>query len=191
MGNMVKNNLKEINIFWRILGLLSVFFLIFCLFTNGGKSYILSGVGDGEAQFSSWLDENANGVRDSNEPPLAGVCVWAGYNIINDFQENRDLCQFTDKDGKWEEFLPGGSCEEFYVFVQAPDGYQATTNLAANSCSTEFGFVESTVKVSHKVLTIQEFIHKMRLIQWIKRIGIGILIAILVILGINWLLKKS
>ena len=96
----------------------------------------------------------------------------------------------TDDNGTWEQFLPGGKCEEIYVFVREPDGYQATTDLASNGCHAKFGFAPDGVPVERRVRSIEEFVQRNTILMWIRRIIIGLIILAVGILGTIWLQKE-
>ena len=192
---MAKKVIRSAIIFWGIITLFPLCYLIYVFFTDGEGSYWIFGARDGQASVSVWLDKNANGIRDQNEPPLPGVCIWSSDYIASVIQNYSDPCQFsdydvTDKKGLWGKFLPGGSCETYYVFAKAPEGYQPTTDLASNGCSAQFGFVENSVSVSHKVLSINDFVSRHNSILWVKRIGIGLFMLAIAIFGTLWLEKK-
>jgi hypothetical protein len=192
---MAKKVIRSVVIFWGIIALFPLCYLIYILFTDGEGSYWFFGARDGQASVITWLDKNANGIREQNEPPMPGVCIWSGYGTDSIIQNYSDPCKFsynafTDEHGLWGQFLPGGSCDTFYVFAKAPDGYQPTTDLASDSCSAEFGFVENNVSVSHKVLSINDFARRQFTILWVKRIGTGLFILAIAIIGTFWLEKK-
>lgn len=120
----MKRIIRFIIIFW---GIIAIFISIYAFYPQLQNSLI--GIGDGGAYVSTWVDENANGVRDENELPLAHVCVWSGYRPDSQIED----CSFrdhhvTNENGQWGEFLTGSSCDTIYIFAVAPDGYQPTTN---------------------------------------------------------------
>ena len=192
---MPKKVIRSVVIFWGIVAIFPLCYEIYYFFTEGEGSYWVFGARDGLASVSAWLDKNANGIREQNEPPFPGVCIWSGYRPDSVIQDYSDPCQFydshvTDEQGTWGQFLPGGSCETFYVFAKAPEGYQPTTDLASDSCSAQFGFVENGILVSHKVLSINDFARRQITILWVKRIGIGLFVLVVASIGTFWLEKK-
>jgi hypothetical protein len=192
---MAKKVIRSIVIFWGIIAIFPLCYFIYAFFTVGQGSYWIFGARDGQASVSAWLDKNANGIREQNEHPLPGICIWSGYRPDSVIRDYSDPCQFsdyavTDEQGIWEKFLPNGSCDTFYVFAKAPDGFQPTTDLASNSCSAQFGFVENSISVSHKVLSINDFARRQITILWVKRIGIGLFMLVIASIGTFWLEKK-
>lgn len=192
---MAKKVIRSVIIFWGIIAIFPLCYFIYTFFTNGEGSYWIFGARDGQATVSAWLDKNANGLREQNEPSFPGVCIWSGYRPDSVIQDYTYPCKFsdydvTDKQGLWGKFLPGGNCDIFYVFAKAPDGYQPTTDLASNGCSAQFGFVENSATVSHKVLSIKEFSRRQITDLWIKRIGIGLFALVIASVGTFWLEKK-
>lgn len=163
-----------------------MFLLIYSLYPYL-KEYLF-GIGDGGAYVSAWVDKNADGLREENEPPLANVCVWYGYRPDSQIED----CGFegdrvTDKNGEWGEFLAGTSCDNIYIFAAVPAGYQPTTDLAKKGCFASFGFVEEGVAVSHNVLTIDEFAQKENARIWIQNIIAGLFVLTIAFLGTKWL----
>jgi hypothetical protein len=182
--------IRTVIIFW---GIAAIFSLCYAIYSVGG--YRLFGLGDGQASVTTWIDSNANGIQEIGEPPLANVCLWSGYNVISGVHVLVDPCEAeyhdaTDDRGAWGEFLPGGKCEEYYVFVRTPDGYQATTDLGSNSCDAKFGFVPEDVLVKNGVRSVEEFVQRRIMLIWIERIIIGIIILSVGIAGTVWLQKE-
>jgi hypothetical protein len=111
--------------------------------------------GDGFASADTWLDTNRNGQRDSNELPLAEVCVWGNVPFFQTSSEERlsSICEhsLTDWRGHWPEsgksyleFRAGANCNDILIFAKPPDGYESTTALVVNDCHAVFGFVPSS-----------------------------------------------
>lgn len=189
----MKKVIRSIIVFWGIMALFPLFYVGYAFFTFGEGSYWLFGARDGYASAITWLDNNADGIRNADEKPLANVCIWYGYNPESGIRDVVDPCRgnhfSTDGQGKWSEFLPGGSCEDYFVFVRAPDGFHATTNLASNGCDAGFGFISEDVQVEQKVLSVDEFVRQSILIAWIKRILAGFAILSVSVAGTIWLQK--
>ncbi len=148
-------------------------------------------VGDGQATAATWLDDNANGIKDTNEEYLPHVCIWFSESLPGGAVEPNP-CKYssTDDQGRWGEFLPGGSCKNVFVFTQSPSGFHPTTNLVSNGCDAEFGFVQENVPVSQHVLNIDEYIQQYDRSVAIKRAAIGLIITVIGILGTIWLEKE-
>ena len=106
---------------------------------------IMSGcLGDSIGTGTAYVDANCNGVRDPEETPLAGVCNWMSTDasVATPSREdcaNEQLQTDSGGIGGWG-FFAGLSCNDVYVFAQAPDGFQPTTDTAVNDCHGEFGF---------------------------------------------------
>jgi hypothetical protein len=191
----MKKVIRSVIIFWGIVAIFPLCYLFYAFFTEGEGSYWIFGARDGLASVTAWQDKNANGIKNDDEPPFPGVCIWYGYRPDSVIQNHSDPCQFlndgvTDEQGNWGQFLPAGNCEDVYVFAEAPDGYQPTTDLASNSCSAQFGFVENSVTVSRKILSIDDFARRKITTLWVTRTGIGLFIVAVAGFGTFWLEKK-
>jgi len=191
----MKKVIRSVVIFWGIVALFLPCYLMYSFFTIGEGSYWIFGARDGQASVTAWLDKNANGVKDTGEPPLSGICIWYGYRPDSVIQDYSDPCKFsdyavTDEQGNWGKFLPGGSCDTIYVFAKTPDGYQPTTNLASDGCSAQFGFVKNGVTVSQKILSINDFARHKITMLWVTRICVGLFIIAVAGFGTFWLEKK-
>jgi len=114
-------------------------------------------VGDSIGTASAWVDANCNGVRDPEEAPLAGVCNWMSTDAsvaAPSPEECADEELQTDSDGigGWG-FFAGAWCHDVYVFAQAPDGFEPTTDTAVNDCQGEFGFAPEGTCPPHASVT--------------------------------------
>jgi len=123
------------------------------------------------------------------------VCIWSGYSPESGIREFVDTCEgqnhdATDQQGKWDRFLPGGSCDENFIFARVPQGFQATTDLASNGCVAKFGFVSNEVQVKQRTSSVEQFVQRQFMLLWIKRIAIGLLILLVSISGTIWLQKN-
>ncbi len=191
----MKKVIRSAVIFWGIVAIFPLCYLIFLFFTTGEGSFWVFGARDGQASARTWSDSNANGIQDAGEKPLANVCIWSGYSPESGIHKVLDPCEkdsqeATDEQGRWSMFLPGGSCKDFFVFVKAPDGYQATTNLASNGCDARFGFAPDKVEVKQRILTIEQFVQQQNMILWAKRIVTGLVILSASVFGTIWLQKN-
>jgi hypothetical protein len=123
---------------------------------------ILSGCGDAGGFGMAWEDANCDGVRDPQEPPLAGVCVWTSLYASQPTPSQEDCAKEhlqTDSDG-WGRgyFYAGCSCSDVYVFAQAPDGFQPTTDTVVNDCEGDFGFAPEGTCPPHASVTAHELV---------------------------------
>jgi hypothetical protein len=153
-------------------------------------SWMVMPIGDGAASVTTWLDSNANGIKDAGEKNLPNVCVWSEFDLKTGavFPVSCET-SITDEHGRWDAFLPGGSCEKLFVFAKAPKGFHATTDLVSNGCDAKIGFVQENIVVTHKVLSIADYIQQQNMFSWLKRIAIGFIIVVVGILGTIWLEK--
>jgi hypothetical protein len=100
----------------------------------------------------AWIDSNADGRIDPDEPPLSNVKVHV-EGVQNQFFD-LSWPAITDQEGdvQWSVSIPGCSESVFEIFVDIPEGYRATTRPRIEvqqdlwqSLSTErvyyFGFV--------------------------------------------------
>ncbi len=146
---------------------------------------------DGIADAIAWLDENGDGEKDPNEPPLADVCIWdeamtPGIPTADDRSRVcTNLFYHTDDTGNWPNsddfewiFRPGADCNDVYIFAAPPVGYQATTPLVVNECRAEFGFAPDNVQPQNRVLGYAEQMQKYRVIKWLKNISIFAVIVL-------------
>jgi len=109
--------------------LITVFTVAFLFFS--AVHYILKG-GDvahcawyGSAR--AWIDSNADGRINPDEPPLSDVQVHVD-DMQNQFIDI-DWPASTDQDGdvQLNVSLPGCSGTAFEIYVEVPEGYRATT----------------------------------------------------------------
>lgn len=178
----IKKTIRSVVVFWGIFTLLLCIYLIVSF----------KGIPEDEAYATTWIDQNANGIKENNEAPLPNVCIWSSHS---GFPKYFDPCEDKDHEttsdtGQWYRFLPGDTCDNTYVFVKAPEGYQPTTNLAANGCDAKFGFISKDVKVEKDVLSVQSFIRRTYLTTWLKIIFIGLVVLFICTTGTVWLQKE-
>lgn len=187
---MIKRVIRSALIFLGIISIVPLCYLIYGYLTQ--NPWMILPVGDGQATASTWLDSNANGIRDPDEKNLPNVCIWYSYSLSAGVTESNQ-CEytFTDNQGGWGEFLPGGSCDEVFIFVQSPSGFHPTTDVVSDGCDAEFGFVQANVMVDHKVLNIDEYVQQQNIFTRVKRITIGFIIIAISVLGTIWLEKPQ
>lgn len=84
----------------------------------------------------AWIDVDADGTRDADEPPLGGV-TFVLENIDSAFQR-RVASTMTRADGVagLSAWLPGCPAATFEVYAEVPAGYRATT---PGRVASEFG----------------------------------------------------
>ena len=75
----------------------------------------------------AWIDSNADGRIDPDEPPLSNVKVHV-EGVQNQFFD-LSWPAITDQEGdvQWSVSIPGCSESVFEIFVDIPEGYRATT----------------------------------------------------------------
>lgn len=74
----------------------------------------------------TWVDENANGIWDQEEPPLAGVVVHtSGTNPLTSMTNAQGEAQV-------EDWSPGCGPEGIRVWVEPPSGFRPTTRSSVN-----------------------------------------------------------
>ncbi len=124
--------------------------------------------GDSDANAYTWEDKNNNGIWDSNELPLSGVCITANYLDIKDIFDESLLCYsdndypelYTRSDGFWMSGDVGfggcystlewkrartdtaEQCKNIMIYAYPPSGYDATTPTIINNCTGKFGFIK-------------------------------------------------
>jgi hypothetical protein len=169
----------------KIIGLrIIVFLLVFAgvvfainYFVSNNPFYVAHDAG---ANIKVWLDTNANGKRENNEPFLPNVCVWAGYassfQSLGGWQKICDSQYFsTDTGGAWSEFYAGGSCQEIYNAINPSENYFPTTPTLVNGCSVEFGLSQEKPSFEIKSQDIGLFLEKENQKEtMILRVKIGI-----------------
>lgn len=106
---------------------------------------------------TAYVDANCNGVKDPGEKPLAGVCVWTSGHAFAP-TPSREECDSeeaqTDSEGESAvAWYSGASCDEVFVFAQAPDGLQPTTDTVVNGCEGDFGFAPEGTCPPHASVT--------------------------------------
>jgi hypothetical protein len=154
---------------------------------------LLAGCIDSWAYGIAWEDANCNGVQDSGETALQGVCVWSSWYPAAPTPAPED-CNTeyfqTEADGEFGPWwYSGAACKEIFIFAQTPDGYQPTTDIAVNGCSAEFGFARESTCPERRVMTQAELTKR----QTIKKLA-SYLVWFLVLpgaaIGIGVLLLK-
>ncbi len=106
----MKKVIRSIVIFWGIVSIFLLCYLIYNFFTEGEGSYWIFGARDGQARVITWLDKNANGIKDTGEPPLPGVCIWSGFRPVSIIQNYSDPCKFSDSAVTDEQANGENSC---------------------------------------------------------------------------------
>jgi hypothetical protein len=185
---MAKQTIRSAIIFFGIVAIVPMCQLFYGFFVP--YFWMVLPAGDGSASVTTWLDSNANGIKDPGENNLPNVCVWSAFDLDSGavFPVSCET-SITDDQGRWGQFLPGGSCDKLFVFAKAPKGFQATTDLVSNGCDAKIGFVQENVAVNHKVLNIREYIQQQNRFSYLERITIGFIIIVVGIIGTIWLEK--
>ncbi len=186
---MIKRTLRSAIIFLGIVSIFPLCYLIYVVWSQ--NSWRVLPVGDGMASAITWLDSNANGVKEAGEQNLPNVCVWSSYSLEGGAVKSSPCNNsYTDQQGGWGEFLPGGSCKEIFIFAQSPSGFHPTTDLVSNGCDARFGFVQGNVPVNHKVLNADVYSQQHNRLATLKGIVLGLIITVVAILGTIWLEKR-
>jgi hypothetical protein len=192
---MMKKVIRSVILFLGIVALFPLFYLVYFYFSVGDGSRWF-GTCDGEEYVMTWLDSNADGIQDTDEKPFANVCIWDGvdpnYGVDLEFScesQNRIDINHTDEHGFWGKFLPGGKCEDYFVFAKAPDGFQPTTSLISNGCNAKFGFVAKDVSVKQKFKSVDEFIQQRKRNAQLMKMALALVIVAAGVAGAIWLQK--
>ena len=94
----MKRIIRSVIIFWGIVAIFPLIYIVYSLFLYSDIYADLFGISDGGAYVFTWLDKNANGLREENEPPLINVCVWYRYRPDSQIENcGFDGYQLTDK----------------------------------------------------------------------------------------------
>jgi len=147
---------------------------------------IVSGCGDAGGFGMAWEDTNCNGVKDPEEPPLAGVCLWTSTYASQPTPSQDDCAKEhlqTDSEGMGRgDFYAGCSCSDVYVFAQAPDGFQPTTDTVVNDCDGEFGFAPEGTCPPHASVTPERLVAYKAIRDAVCWLG-GPAVVVLLVLG--------
>lgn len=134
-----------------------------------------------------WADTNCNGLPDPEEPPLSGVCVWWAYGV--DYIPGSQYCtqsiNQTDSDGGFYRFVAGSSCNDFYVVIQVPTGFEPTTDTIASGCQSSFGLAPESTCPKRTVRTQADLIAEQKQQRQSQAITCGIFETCRMALGQN------
>lgn len=75
----------------------------------------------------AWIDSNANGLIDPDEPPLRDVKIHVGDKQDQLFEISWPVVTDQHGDVQLSVSLPGCSDSRFEIFVDIPKGYRPTT----------------------------------------------------------------
>ncbi len=119
----------------------------------------------GEFSADAWLDQNANGTRDENDPPLANVCIWEAFRPED--YKNTSVCNSamnkTDQNGEWQSmFYAGCPSGDFfiYIFALSPDGFKYTTPPVVRSNHASFGFAPVNMQTNIQIMPVATYLQK-------------------------------
>ena len=174
---MTRLTILRIPTFLGILVAISVAYIGYHLL---GLNYCIFGARDAGAYVEVWLDEDGDGQRSNEEPPLEGICVWAGYasypfedNTSPYFSNWEEISQKefyrTDASGEWGDFFPGGTCNEIHMLVKPPEGYQHTNPLAVNGCYAEFGLTQDNSLSTVPIMSAEDYLRRQVVQEKLKR----------------------
>jgi len=133
---------------WIILGGIITVLALFVLLVLTGVIYIpLGEFCSWEFTGQAWIDENADGIWDENEPPLEGVQFHLNYASEPDHDVNMEEA-YTDSHGDVSLGLWTYSCApaKFAVYPDIPSGYRLTTKASVTRTTRQqdtkisFGF---------------------------------------------------
>lgn len=99
------------------------------------------------AQTNAWIDSNANGIQEPEEPPLPGVTFYVD-DVLNGYEKVNLKPAPTNWVGETgvAVWLPGCPNARFTIYPEVPEGYQLTTtdipkvSARADSRTFAFGF---------------------------------------------------
>src|SRR5258706_1069214 len=176
----------------------SVFFAI-VLFQFIQASQLL-GIPECATGAEAWMDLNGDGIKDSGEKPLAGVCIWVNSDLQNPHNDIYDdlACQspveFTDTDGEWSSGFFSCNFDNIYVASRPPIGFKPTTPLMAipNSSALSFGFVSMSVHASSEIKDIEFYADSFQKQLDTKALKdeIIMIIGLVVLAVISWVVSK-
>ncbi len=95
-------------------------------------------VSDSSYSAHVWQDLDGDGKQGTNEIPMAGIVIQI-VSPSNGLLWERSR---TDSDGNIYSFSAGGSCGQYDIYLNIPDGYWPTTPVVVNTpnCETaQFG----------------------------------------------------
>lgn len=184
-----------------LLRFLIVFFLsvilffgyLFCSFVAPSFHWGWEPMVDALASIETYIDKNADGIKDEDELPLAEVCVgqwpYLGYNFpLGERIGSECLNPYdsTDPKGRWGEFKPGSKCTDLILYAVVPEGYQPTTDLVVNDCYAHFGFISAGSIPQKNVLTLKDLLGRKAAEEKLKLIAImAVCIAISIFVSIS------
>jgi len=181
--------------FVGIVALFPIGALAWFSFTQSTLYLNMYGVHDSAGFVITFNDLDADGVRESSEPPLPGVCILSGYRpdppqaLAEANPCHYEDYQVTNEQGVWEKFLPGGDCTGLYAFAVPPAGFQSTNTPAARACSAEFGFVQEGTVVKNRFPTSAQFASREKTTALLGQLAIAIVVLGTASVG-SWLLNK-
>ena len=103
---------------------------------------------DSSASAHVWHDIDADGTKDPEDTPTERiqVCATTDPKINNELEA--DYCYYTDHNGDVPSsdevrgmFFPGAKCQDIYIFVVLPKGYDISTPRKVIDCEANFGLV--------------------------------------------------
>ena len=133
----------------------------------------------------AWVDEDCDGLRDENEEPLPGVCIWSPRSP-GDPPFDPEYCTWdhgrTDEEGRWRGDLVAGCGIPYFIVAQIPVGFEPTTDTAVGkSMDAEFGFAREGTCPQVSVVTPEEMAAEMiaderrnRCLAWGLLLGVGL-----------------
>lgn len=114
---------------------------------------------------TAWLDQNANGTHDPDEPPLPDVCMWEAFRPED--YANNSICSSgvnkTNQNGEWQSsFYAGCPSGDFFIYIFAlpPNGYKYTTPPVVRSNKGSFGFAPVETQTNIQIMPVTDYLKK-------------------------------
>ncbi|MBI5838480.1 MAG: hypothetical protein HZB19_00125 [Chloroflexi bacterium] len=127
--------------FFLVLGILIVIAVLYTIAVQEEEPQVNNAV-----TITTWIDTNADGLKDENEPPLGKVCIWTGHSSTPNetIQNALTSCpQQTSDDGTFTSIVFADTfCNQLFSYAMPPTGYTLTTDYSTRGCKANFGFIQ-------------------------------------------------
>jgi hypothetical protein len=150
--------------------------------------------GDDETKILVWEDKNQNGIKETIENGIPGVCVKSGLisliSTSSDYMPEYDKCVFkTNQKGEIAINFHTASCWDIYNSVIPPDGYAPTTSNLNTGCKLQVGLAKGSYTNNRN--KYKEFVDWETTKQKITFWGAVLICSILTSELILWARKKT